>query len=41
MVEVAAVNYVLRRVDGFDAFAAHVREMLDGCTGADLVCSPS
>jgi predicted amidohydrolase len=40
MVEVAAVNYILRPVNGFDAFAAHVREMLDGCAGAHLVVFP-
>jgi predicted amidohydrolase len=39
-VSVAAVNFALRVVTDFGAFARHVRELLDAAAGADLVVFP-
>jgi predicted amidohydrolase len=39
-VSIAACNFAVRPVASFDEFAAHVRGMLDGAEGADLVLFP-
>ena len=39
-VSIAACNFAVRPVSSFDEFAGHVRGMLDGAKGADLVLFP-
>ena len=39
-VSIAACNFAVRPVASFDEFAAHVRGMLDGAEGAELVLFP-
>ena len=39
-VSIAACNFAVRPVAGFDEFAAHVQGMLDQAEGADLVLFP-
>jgi predicted amidohydrolase len=39
-VNIAACNFAVRPVSSFDEFAAHVRQLLDGASGADLVLFP-
>lgn len=39
-VSIAAANFAVRPVRDFDEFAGHVRGMLPGCDGADLVLFP-
>ena len=39
-VSIAACNFAVRPVSSFDEFAAHVRQLLDGADGADLVLFP-
>ena len=39
-VAIAAVNFAVRLVRDFDEFALHVRSLLAGCDGADLVVFP-
>lgn len=39
-VSVAACNFICRKAASFDEFAAHVRTMLDGAEGADIVVFP-
>lgn len=39
-VSIAAVNFAVRPVEDFEQFADHVRGLLAGCAGADLVLFP-
>jgi predicted amidohydrolase len=39
-VSIAACNFAIRPVGGFDEFAEHVRGLLDQCEGADIVLFP-
>jgi predicted amidohydrolase len=39
-VKIAACNFAVRPVSSFDEFAAHVRQLLDGAPGVDLVLFP-
>jgi predicted amidohydrolase len=39
-VSIAAVNFAVRPVRDFDEFARHVRALMPGCDGADLVVFP-
>src|SRR3954467_8841526 len=39
-VSVAACNFICRQAASFDEFAEHVRTMLDGAEGTDIVVFP-